>query len=415
MKKLFILLSLVLLTLFACIKPDKPYFEEDPVSGCRSSKFQVNINSTLIPCSGFFKNPNFFILGEDQGVTKVLKLDSIGDIVWEKSFPNISGTASSIIVLNNNEPVIVTKENDMKIPLSTTSFSNVWVQNGYIDYPTCQPFYELGSSDSSFRITSKTNIVCLNVDGSIKWSKSLDHSFGGNNCLQDFMNTDIMVVTMKIQGKVPDFVYDANGVFQDTVNYSMDSNMVYITDYTLSGAQLWQIVVPNVFNNSYTEMRPNLSFGFDHNYFVKSAKDLIEVTTNGYIMNRERLDSIHCAQSATSMIKDSDVSLISGWYKEIDTTTGISQDFNYIKRTDKGKTWTINSKDILIAQSNDRFVTISEDSTQISVYDLAGSLKWSYACSKPVTCGFNCAQGLFIAEQINGVLQITNTDIDGNY
>jgi len=415
MKKLLFLLSISLLTLSACIKPDKPYFKEDSTSACRSSKFQANINSAFIPRSGVFSNPNLFILGEEQGITTVLKLDSAGKMVWEKSFPNISGTASSIIVLHNNELVFVTKEKDVEIPLSTTIYNNAWVQNGYVDYPTCHPFYQLGSSANSFRMKSKTNIVRLNADGSIKWSKSLDHSFGGNNCLQSFMSDEFLVITMKIQGKVPEFVYDANGVFQDTVNYLMDSNLVYITDYTTDGVQLWQIEVPDIFNNSYTEISPNLSFGSGHNFFIKSAKNLIEVTSNGYILNRERFDSIHCAQFASSMIKDRFVSLISGWYHEIDTTTGISQYVHYIKRTDIGKTWTINSKDILIAQSNDRFVTISEDSTQISVYDLAGSLKWSYACSKPVTCGFNCAQGLFIAEQKNGGLQVINTDINGIY
>ncbi len=415
MKKLLFLLSLFVLFIFACEKTDKDYNNEKPVYVCHSLKFQVNINSTMTPRSTFFSGSDMFILGDDQGVTKVLKLDSAGNLAWTKSFPNISGTPSSIIVRSNGEPVFVTKETDVKIPLSTTSISNVWVQNGYTDYSSCHPFYELGSSDSSYSIKSKTNIVRLNADGSIKWSKSLDYSFGGNNCLQHLINDEIVVITMKIQGRVPDFVYDANGVFQDTINYPMDSNIVYLTNYTPDGMQMWQIEVPNVFNNSYTEISPNLSFGWYSAFFIKSAKDLITVTTNGYVVSRESFDSNHCAQSATSMIKEHSISLFSGWYKETDTITGLPQYFNYIKRTDFGKTWSISSKDLLVDRSKERFVTISEDSTQINVYDFAGSLKWSYACSKFVSCGFNCAEGLFIAEQKGGKLQIKNTDINGNY
>jgi len=132
-------------------------------------------------------------------------------------------------------------------------------------------------------------------------------------------------------------------------------------------------------------------------------------------VSRESFDSDHCAQSATSMIKEHSISLFSGWYEETDTITGLPKYFNYIKRTDFGKTWSINSMDLLVARRKDHFVTISEDSTKISVYNLEGSLKWSYACSKLVSCGFNCADGLLIAEQKGGKLQIRNTDINGNY
>ncbi len=415
MKKLLFLLSLFILFTFACEKTDKDYNNEHPPYICHPLKFQVNINSTLIPHSSFFFGPDMYILGEDQGVTKVLKLDSAGNLLWTKSFPNIPGTPASIIVGVNGEPVFVTKEADVKIPLSTTSVSNVWVQYGYTGYSNCQPFYELGSSDSSYTIKSKTHIVRLHVDGSIRWSKSLDYSFGGNNCLRHLVNDEIVVITMKIQGRVPEFVYDANGVFQDTINYPMDSNIVYITNYKSDGAQVWQIAVPNVFNNSYSEVSPSLSFGWQQKYYIKSAKNLIKLSTNGYVESRESFDSQHCNQSATSMIKEHLISLFSGWYKEIDTLTGLPQTFNYVKRTDYGKTWSISSKDLLVDYGDRRFVTLSEDSTQINVYDFLGSLKWSYNCSKYVACGFNFVDGLFIAEQKGGKLQVTNTDINGNY
>ena len=417
MKKL-LLLSFSLLLLFACGKDDKP--DENPITPvpCSSLTFQTTINSTLIPVSITEDyNKNIIVLGTENGVTKVLKIDSAGGLVWKKDFSNVDGKPARIIALSDNSLVFATKLFNKKEYFAVNGYNSIWIQNGY-NRLGCKKSYELGNDDNNYHVKSGTNLVKINSKGDVQWTKKIDRCFGDANSLQKYSDQSFVLLTMKFYGKIPEPIYDGNGVFQDTVNYSLDSNIIYLSKFASDGKLYWQIEVDHVFNMQYDSLPTALGIGITSSEIVIQAdRELISIDNGGTIVKREQMNNTNCTYELCSIGAIGNDVFISGNY--IDYANPF---WHYtLKRMDGSNGWGVEPNEIIedVGQKNiitrELIFNSNENYYKLKYYSTQGTLIWQYTSVKDYACTFNCKEGITIAEQKSGGLLITRTDDSGNF
>ena len=417
MKKL-LLLSLSLLLLTACGKDDDPDVNPITTVPCNSLTFQTTINSALIPVSITEDyNKNIIVLGIENGVTKVLKIDSAGGLVWKKDFSNVDGKPARIIALADNSLVFATKLFNKKQHFAGNGYNNVWIQNGFNRF-ACKKSYGLGSDDNNYHIKSGTNLVKISSKGDVQWTQLIDRCFGDANSLQKYSDQSFVLLTMKFYGRIPNAIYDASGVFQDTVNYSMDSNMIYLSKYASDGKLYWQTEVNHVFNMQYDSLPTAFGIGITSSeIIIQGDRELISIDNGGTIVKREHKNNSDCTYELCSIGAIGNDIFISGNYMDYAN----SYRHYTINRLDGSNVWGVEPNEYIVDVGQKNIITQELNSTsnnhyyKLKYYLPQGTLLWQYTSVKDYCCTFNCKEGITIAEQKSGSLQITRTDDGGDY
>ena len=415
-KVLFLCLSLLLL--FACGKDDNPDKNPSTLIPCSSMKFQISINNVMIPTSIIEDyNKNIIVLGTENGVTKVLKIDSAGGLVWKKDFSNVDGKPARIIAFADNSLVFITKLINKHESFAGYGYDNIWIQNGYNRFG-CKKSYEIGNDDNNYQVKSGTNLVKISSKGDIQWAKKIDRCFGDANSLMKYSDQSFVLLTMKFYGRIPDVIYDANGVFQDTVNYSMDSNMVYLSKYASDGKLYWETEVNHVFNMQYDSLPTALGIGITSSeIIIQGDQELISIDNGGTIVKREQMNNSDCTYELCSIGAIGNDVFISGNYLDY----AYPYRYYIIKRLDGSNAWGVERNEYIVDVGQKNIITRELLSAfnnyyyKLKYYSTQGTLQWQYTCANEYACTFNCKEGITIAEQKNGTLQITRTDENGNY
>ena len=418
MKIILLLILSLFLLLSACDKDEKPDVNPVISISCNSQIFQTTINSTLIPVSITEDyNKSIIILGTENGMTKVLKIDSVGGLVWKKDFSSVVGKPASIIVLSDNSLVFATKLNNKHEYFAGFGLNNVFIQNGY-NRSACEKSYELGSDNDNYHIKSGTNLVKLNTNGNTEWTKEIDRCYGDGNSLKQYGNNSFVLLTMKFYGRIPNVIYDANGMFQDTVNYSMDSNMIYLSKYSSDGKLNWQTEVNHVYNMQYNSLPTSLGIGITSSKIVvQSNRELISIDNGGTVVKREQMNNSNCSYELCSIGTIAQDVFISGNYMD-----NIYPYVHFdITKMDGSISWSVEPHEIIedIGKKNivtrEFVINSNGDYYILKYYSPQGTLLWQYTSVEDYCCTFNCKEGITIAEQKSGSLQITRTDDSGNY
>lgn len=252
---------------------------------CSSSSYETPLNNIYFPYSIDEDNDgNTYLLGQYLNQTKIIKIDNTGNIVWEKDSMYIPGTAVQLSILNDNSLIVVSYDDN--VIYSSSFFMQAFYQNGIIASHNCVNSYEWNDQCYTVGITAKTYVSKLSSNADVIWTKDFNESYVKGKCLIE-QNNNLLFITMKLNGKQPIFVFDSFGVFQDTVNYPIDKNIIEIYCLDLNGNINWEKQIENIYNIGYEQV----VWGIDaiitnNNIVIKTTKELIILDNCGAEINR---------------------------------------------------------------------------------------------------------------------------------
>jgi len=419
MKKLFALLFIGLLIVQSCKKDNQE--NNDPINtiSCSKSKFQTSISDLMTPSSVTedYEN-NIYVLGNKEGEICIIKIDTSGAIVWNKSYPTLTGIASKLIVLNDNSIVISSFQNNTIEPITNLpDINNVWIQNSNLSLIDCNPYYELGDIDG-YNIISQSFITRLDKNGNILWTNSYEECVGRGKSILRNSNGNINLVTMKLKGRVPILVYDSNGVFQDTINYPENDNIVNLYELDKNGSLLWIKEIKNIFNHGYAELSSNLDLQQTNNtLLVKTEKNIFFINVASDEIKSYTNHSEFCNNKNISLGGMFNSIVLSGYYITIDTISTSYKINNYIQKIDETQNivWDFANSDIILDNNGNKFIAMSSDSLSINIYDDNCLLIKSFTTPASHIGIINCNNGITTVKKSNNQLIVTRTNSLGEY
>ena len=358
-------------------------------------------------------------MGNKEGKLCLIKIDTAGEIVWNKAYPSLTGIASKVIVLNDNSIVVSSYQNNEIEPITNLpAINSVFIQKSYgLPNLYCTIYYEIGDIDG-YNVKSETNLTKLDKEGNILWSNNYEECIGKGNSIIKNSNGNINLVTLKLKGRVPILVFDGNGVFQDTINYPEDDSTLCLYEIASDGNTLWKKEIKHIYNTGYDHLTTSIDVQqTNNNLLVKTEKNTIFFNGSGDVINTFVNHYEHCNNVNSILSGKDDAILISGCYVTIDTIYIHSVFNNYIQRLDDSQNiiWESQNDEILLDNSDGKFITLTSDSTMIKIYDNNGSELWNFSSPASEESIINCNDGLTSVKSENGQLVVTRTNGSGEY
>jgi len=417
MKKVLLVLLVGILVAQSC-KKDKEDIEEEVVTitYCSKQKFQTTIADMMKPVSIIEDDSNnIIILGEKQGEICLIKVDTLGAEIWNKSFPDIPGIASEVIALDDNSILIssyINNETETIPPVVT----NVWLGRVFSLLEACEMNYQLGDADG-YSVKSEMYLTRLDRNGSLLWTNTYNECLGNGNSIIRNSKGDINMATIKLKGRYPELVYDSNGVFQDTVNYFFDKNIVFLYEISKEGNTVWKKEFNNIYNRAFDELFATIEIQeTNDNILLKTEKNTFFLTSSGDIEGKYINHEDYCNNKNKVLCADANTVLVSGVNIRHDSILYLVFNY-YIQRLDnsQGISWEIETDDVLLDNYDDIFITLSSDSTVISMYKNDGIKQWNSSIISSPTSIINCIKGVSTVMSSNGQLIITRTNAEGEF
>ena len=421
MKKLVVIIIVGILAFQSCKKDNLT--NEDPVGGsyCSKAKFQVSFNSSLIPssitedCVG-----NILIIGKKQGLICMVKLNSSGRLLWEKTYQNMPYNISSVVTLSDNSIILSSYQNNTREQISNqTDLNNVFIQDTIINPYYCTPSFTIGNfHGEGYNVKSKSYLTKFDNDGNIVWQNNYDECIGNANSIIVNKSGNINMVTMKLKGYVPILVFDNNGVFQDSIKYPLNDNVLAIYEIDKDGNTLWKKEIDNIYNSAYSELASNIEIKQSNNYLlIKTQKQVLYLDATGILKSDYIVQNQYCNNKNISFSANSDLILVSGQYITIDTNVMNYIYNNYIQRLNESQNieWNHLTDQLLLDNSENNYITINPDSSIVTYYDKSSSYLWEFSSSSLGATIINCNNGITSATNIGGQLIITRTNNLGDY
>lgn len=410
----FLTLLLFIASFAGCNKDDENSFTTDN-SYCSKSKFQILINEEIFPITHIEDhNSNIIILGIDsQNKLQILKLDTAGNIIWKKERPNSNREGLRLICLDDNS-LIITSNGERKSTIIDFGWNNVYVQNGY--RPNCELSFELGSP-IGYSLESKNYLTKLDKNGNLIWEKEFDGMNGVGNCLLNISTTGFAYLTIDLKGKLPTVIYDENGVFQDTVLFLQDQNIISFYKMDAEGNIITQKEIPNIFNSTFDSPSPVIDLLlFDNHFVIKSKAEIICLDLNGNIAKSYEPIPGCCDNSLFNMYGNMSTMIVSGVKENFLTGLPVQR---YTHRTNLNNDilWELDEfheiRDFNYQRLILGYYNMADQSTH--VYDIDGQFLWSLdgipsKCSK-----MNCNGGVTAVQYDSQGIIVTRTDANGKF
>jgi len=418
-KKIFYLIIVGFIIIQGC-KKDDPISVENGVFFCSEAIFQTTIPRSIEPISIIEdKEGNIIILGYEAGKISLIKVDTSGVELWNKSYANIPGMPSQVIVLNDNSIVVSSYEPNKTVVISSAPSQYVYLGSGASAYDCTQIYYMGPLTVVEDRVESKSYLTRLDKDGNIDWTSTYPECLGRGNAIIANSEGNINLTTMKLKGRLPIYVYDSFGVFRDTVRYAQDGNTICFYSIDKNGNTIFKKQIENIYNGEYEQLTTKIDLQEIGNYkLVKTEKNLFVLDNLGNLISDYKVQDGICNNINQAMSASGNSILISGLYYEEDSTHWLNyQDIDYIQQISaQGNiNWEIQSTDEVLDCSYNRFVTLNKNYDMLKVYDNNGSLLWNLPTNIFNTCILNCIDGVTHAKQENGQLIITRTNAIGAF
>lgn len=419
MKNQMLYIVIIVFIMMSGCEKDNQGDDGNSPSYCSKSKFQTSITDLMIPTSINEDSENsIIVLGNNGGKISIIKLDTLGREIWNKTYSNIPGIASEIIALDDNSIIVSSyKKNEVEPITNLPVLDNVWIQDSYFTVFNCEPHFILGSVDG-YNVISETYLTRLDKNGNVIWTNNFEGCLGKGNSILKNSQGNINLITLKLKGRVPILVYDNNGVFQDTVRYPEDDNTLCFYNINKDGSTLWKKEFDNIYNFGYDEVSTKIDIQETNNYqIIKTEKNILYLSKSGDSIKNHKIHDEYCNNTNKSMCGYGSKILVSGLYITIDTVITNYHYNNYIQQlSEQGNViWEIENEDILLDYYSDRILTKSKDSAKMNVYDIDGSILWSLTSPSSKISILNCSKGLTSVENINGQLIITRTNDMGEF
>ena len=403
-------------------KKDDNYgvFTPTSITSCSESTFQILIsdmwNPTSITEDG---NNNIIVLCDKNDETIIIKVDTNGNVIWNKSYPNIPGRALEVITLRDNSILFTSYMYNETEPIANLPvFQNVYVQQAGLSN-SCDPNFEFAVPIDGYLVNSNSYLTKLDSNGNVMWTNHYAEGLVGGSSMFENSQGNICFVTMKLYGRIPEPVYDNYGVFQDTVLYPTDKNTLSFYTIGVNGNTLLHKEITNVYNSEYDRISTKINLQEINNYnIIQTEKNIMFLNSSGDIVKYEIIHEEYCTNINKSMCADGNTILVSGLYAAYDTTTMVYQNNQYIQQLSaQGNIdWEIANNDLVLDYYSDRFIANGFDDNNLKMYDNNGNLLWELTSPGPMVGIINCNKGITSAlTNIDGDLIITRTNADGEF
>ncbi len=409
-----LLYVLLLILVVGCSKNDAV---DDANTACSTTTFEIALDA-LEEGIGVFdlcedNLGNVFILGIKEGQNKLLKLNEKGELLWSNAIDN-SMTPREIIALSDNSVIILMKGESVKTYCDVLYEGQMlWAQSGFYGI-NCIPTYEIGTSHC---YSNKSEVLLLKIgtDGNLLWSKIIpDHYIKGNSLAAN-SDSDFYLLTGHLYGMQPEYVYNDQGEFADTINYPLDRNHLTLYNISFEGDINWESQIDNIYIPSYTDMSyPYISIAkVEESILIKGYNEIITVNKQGTEISRLDVLADICHDAVYYLASfEEDYYLLSGSYSIFD---GTEQRFPYteLRNLNHEIIWRKEQFSYLADARGDYFVTTKAFSTDY--YHRSGELLWTIKESVLGAIKINCNNGVIFSSSKNGQMYITKTDKNGNF
>ncbi len=381
---------------------------------CSTSTFEISLEKHLGVIDLCEDNlGNIFILGQKEGQTRLLKLNDEGKILWSNPIDN-SMTPREIIALSDNSVIILLKGESVKTYCDALYEEQMsWIQHGYYGM-NCIPIYELGRS-VCYSYESEVMLLKFAEDGNQLWSKTIpDHYIDGSSLAAN-NNSDFYLLTGHFYGLQPEYVYNDQGEFADTIIYPVDRNHLTLYNISYEGHIIWERNLTDIYNSSerdrfYTGI--NIA-NVEESILIKCHNEIITVNNQGEEISRlDVLPDICHDQLYYLAGFEEAYYLLSGSYSVFD---GTQQSISYteLRNLDHEIIWKKEKISFLADAQRDNYVTTNAFS--IDYFNRNGELVWTIKESVLGGIKINCNNGVIFSSFKNGQTYITKTDENGNY
>jgi len=415
MKSRFLLYSLLyVLLLILFVGCSKNNGVDDPSSACSTSTFEIALEEDI----GVFdlcedNLGNIFILSLKEGQNTLIKLNEEGELLWTNPIDN-SMTPREIIALSDNSVLILMKGESTKTYCDVLYEGQMlWNQSGTYGI-NCIPTYEIDISHC-YSYKSEVLLLKIDADGNILWSKTIPDHFVKGKSLAANNDSDFYLLTGHFYGNQPEYVYNDQGEFADTINYPLDRNHLTLYNISFEGDINWESQIDNIYIPSYTDkLYPYISIAkVEESILIKGLNEIITLNKRGEEISRLDVLPDICHDDVYYLASfEEDYYLLSGSYSIFD---GTEQRFPYteLRNLNHEIIWRKEEFSYLADARGDNFVTSKAFS--IDYYNRNGELLWTIKESVLGGIKINCNNGVIFSSVKNGQRYITKTDKNGNY
>lgn len=277
---LIIIFGLLLFCFSNCNKPN----EDTPSTfECINSSFTDTLSIEIVPA--YIEEDskgNIIILGNNNDIIKVVKLNPEGELKWVKEYPQLEGKEQGLVFINENFFLIKTSTDHYEYELSSLQYNNIWIKNGnmLIDDNNYISTYELTSIVQPKLQLENTNtsfLTQINLDGEIMWSKEFKGDVCSGESLYRIDENSFLFLTSEFNG--PYFELISYNGHIDTIDRPDDRNKSTVHKINDKGDVIWSTEIDNIFNVNWANNYPTS--------YLSSART---ITQNG---NNIVLNTLH--------------------------------------------------------------------------------------------------------------------------
>lgn len=421
-----IIVGFLLISLSNCNKNNN---DDPPLVECINSSFADTLAIKLKPAYIEEDNKgNIIILGNNDGVIKVVRLNSDGELQWTKEYPQLQGKEQGLVFIDENSFFVKTSTNHYEYELSDHFYNNMWIRNSNMldSNNNYIPTYELsGLIQPKLQLenTNTTYLTKVGSEGEILWSKE----FSGDACNGDsFYKIDqnnYLMLTSEFYGPYYELI-TYNG-HTDTCDHPYDRNKRTVYKIDSDGEIIWSTVIDNVFDFSYytpdiPEYQQSITQNNDRIY-VNTINNTYELSSSGNLLQNFQPHYNYQGNSTYHMVKAS---------KEENFFYGeLPKEYNYVNTKYLMK-YNVNLNqiqwektaftDILQISSypDESIFILGYDNTDIFIekYNIQGDLLWHKShYGRKIKAA--CNGGVIIASRSypEGMLVLIKTNENGDY
>ncbi|MFC2100255.1 hypothetical protein ACFLRZ_00345 [Bacteroidota bacterium] len=375
---------------------------------------------------------NILILGSHNQHPKVVLLDSNGGFKWAKEYTLYQADPIDIIEADNNSYLMLSAEQPKFVPKNPiTAYSNVWAwANHYLDMNNnCLDFYELSSGPfiTQGDNISKSYIQKISDTGNLLWTKEINGNYFPGKAICN-KNGNYYFITYKSYGFVAEPLFDTNNIFQDTIKYPHNKNIITLHKMSSAGVIIWEKDITNVID--YAQF--HVSNGCDltlslSNIFIRSQRSLYVFDLNGNLISSYNPVSSYCENITKGMDIDNNAFLyIVGREAYYTTSSTYPNTTTYLAKINSlgNIHWRIddfivgNKDHVMTASCQNGGVIYRDNDHDLTKFSSSGNLLWkkSFAGIWIYCFTITCNNRIVMVnlDQNNEIIVI-KTDPSGNY
>jgi hypothetical protein len=376
---------------------------------------------------------NILLLGQNS----VMKYNYTGNLVWSKAIAsagipqniiqadgdNYFTTSSTIEVKSLKDNELYLGEGDTRQMVLTAYF------NAYSSLDkNCFQYYNLVKKSFGDNPDTLTGVVSppsnnskcflnkIDKDGNVLWTKTFDGNYFEGKSICKTADNNYALLTYKMHGVYRTAIFNANGVFMDTIYAPLDKNTITVHKLDHSGNIIWSKTIEGIINETFSDYVNGGAkiVSLQNNLFIQTTRKIIVLDAAGNTVKEMKPYGNNCAASADGFTVYNDHVYSTG------SLSASAEGSAFISSFDaNGNLFqTIPLSTGLGAQSN---IFVMSDGIMcvwqrgIKKVDMTNTELWQLSMDNVSCVNQTCRDGAICVGYNNGSLQLIKTNRNGVY